>query len=207
MANKPKVLAYLRVSTDTQDLNTQRLAILEWANPRGIRVESWIEATISSRKSLKERRIEELLNQLNSGDTLLVSELSRLGRSTAEIIELVNEFARREINLIVVKQGIEIKAGNKQDMGTKVMLTVFSLLAELERDLISERTKMALARVKAQGKKLGRPKGRTGKSKLDGKEKEIQELLSKRVPKSVIARILGCSRSCVINFIKSRKLA
>jgi len=115
MANKPKVLAYLRVSTDTQDLNTQRLAILEWANPRGIRVESWIEATISSRKSLKERRIEELLNQLNSGDTLLVSELSRLGRSTAEIIELVNEFARREINLIVVKQGIEIKAGNKQN--------------------------------------------------------------------------------------------
>jgi len=202
----PKVLAYLRVSTDTQDLNTQRLAILEWANPRGIRVDSWIEATISSRKTLKERRIEELLNKLNPDDTLLVSELSRLGRSVVEIIELVNEFARRKINLIVVKQGIELRAGNKQDMGTKVMLTVFSLLAELERDLISERTKMALARIKAEGKKLGRPKGRTGKSKLDGKEDAIRELLAKGVTKANIARILDCSRSCLVNFIRSRKL-
>jgi DNA invertase Pin-like site-specific DNA recombinase len=198
--------AYLRVSTDSQELANQKLLILDWSNSRGLLIDNWIEIAISSRKSTKERRIDELLAKLQRGDTLVVSELSRLGRSIIEIITLVNELMTRGINLVVIKQNLELKTGS-QDMGTKIMITIFSLLAELERDLISERTKMALARVKAQGKKLGRPKGRTGKSKLDGKEKEIQELLAKRVPKSVIARILGCSRSCVINFIKSRKLA
>ena len=200
------VWAYLRVSTDSQDLTNQRLTILDWANSRGLKVDNWIEIAISSRKTTRERRIDELMANLQKGDILIVSELSRLGRSIAEIITIVNELVAKEIDLILVKQNLELRSG-KQDMGTKIMVTIFGLLAESERDLISERTKMALARVKAQGRKLGRPKGRIGRSKLDGKEKEIQELLAKRVPKSVIARILGCSRSCVINFIKSRKLA
>jgi DNA invertase Pin-like site-specific DNA recombinase len=199
--------AYLRVSTDSQDLSNQKLLIFDWANRRNIKIDHWLEVAISSRKSQKDRRIEELLSRIQSGDLLIVSELSRLGRSTGEVINLVNELVARNVCLVVVKQGLELRGDNSQDMGTKVMITVFSLLAELERDLISERTKIGLARARAQGKKLGRPRGSTSRSKLDGKEDVIKELLNKKIPKTSIAKILDCSRSCLINFIKSRKLA
>jgi len=199
--------AYLRVSTDSQDLSNQKLLIFDWANRRNIKIDHWLEVAISSRKSQKDRRIEELLSRIQSGDLLIVSELSRLGRSTGEVINLVNELVARNVCLVVVKQGLELRGDNSQDMGTKVMITVFSLLAELEHDLISERTKIGLARARAQGKKLGRPRGSTSRSKLDGKEDVIKELLNKKIPKTSIAKILDCSRSCLINFIKSRKLA
>ena len=206
MSSNNQTWAYLRVSTDNQDLANQKLLILDWANSRGLKVDNWLEIAISSRKSTKDRKIDELLLNMQPGDTLIVSELSRLGRSTAEVINLVNELTSRQINLVVVKQGLELKAGNGQDIATKVMVTIFSLLAELERDLISERTKMGLARARAQGKKLGRPRGSIGKSKLDGKEEIIKDLLDKGVNKTNIARILNCSRSCLINFTKSRGL-
>ena len=203
---KRKMWAYIRVSTDNQDLANQKLLILDWANSRGLKVDNWLEIAISSRKSTKDRKIDELLANLQTGDTLIVSELSRLGRSTGEVINLVNELASRQINLVVVKQGLELKAGNGQDIATKVMVTIFSLLAELERDLISERTKMGLARARAQGKKLGRPRGSIGKSKLDGKEEIIKDLLDKGVNKTNIAKILGCGWLTLDRFIRSRKL-
>lgn len=201
-----KVWAYLRVSTDKQDLDSQRLAILDWTNNHNLKVDHWLELEVSSRKSQKERKIDKLLSNLNEGDYLIVSELSRLGRSTGEVINLVNELVANKINLVVVKQGLELKAGNGQDIATKVMVTIFSLLAELERDLISERTKMGLARAKAQGKKLGRPKGSIGKSKLEGKEDLIKDLLTKGVTKANIAKICGCSWVTLDNFIKTRKI-
>ena len=169
----PKTIAYARVSTDDQDYRNQKFEILNYCDKFHIAVDQWLEVEMSSRRSAKDRRIDDLVAKLKANDRLLVSELSRLGRSTGEIIQLIKTLTDQSIEFIAVKQGVRIDAQNNKDMSSKVMITIFSLLAELERDLISERTKMGLARAKASGKRLGRPKG-PGKSKLDGKEEVIK---------------------------------
>ena len=163
-----KIVAYLRVSTRSQDLANQKLAILEFSQKRRFTVDQFIESRISSRKSPFERRIDEMLGTLQPGDRLLVSELSRLGRSLSQMIQIVETLVRRKIRFIAIKEAIEFDG--QQDLRTKVMIALFGLFAEVERDLISERTKEGLAAAKAKGKLLGRPKGALGKSKLDGKE-------------------------------------
>src|SRR5271167_1666597 len=137
-----KTVAYLRASTDKQDLNHQKLVLLEFARKRGVKIDEFVEVTISSRKTSKQRRIDELLQLLNKTDALIVTELSRLGRSTAEVIALVNALVQRDIRLIAIKQNLDIQ---QQDMNSKVIVTLFSLFSELERDLISLRTKEALS--------------------------------------------------------------
>jgi DNA invertase Pin-like site-specific DNA recombinase len=159
---------------------------------------------MSSRKDTRQRRIDELMDVLGPGDTLVVSELSRLARSVGQIAVMVNTLLQNKVRLIAIKEKIDLNG--KQDMQSKVMITMFSLFAELERDLISERTKEGLARARKQGKLLGRPKGSLGKSKLDGKEKEIKDLMDKGVTKANIAKIVGCSWSALDSFIKTRKL-
>jgi len=201
----PITWAYIRISTDKQELLNQKLLILEWANSHNIKIDKWIQ-TIGSAAKKQPKEIYNLLNNITCGDNLVISELSRIGRSTSEIINLINLLTKKGVNLFIIKENIFLNPNKKTDITSKVIITIFSLLAELERDLISERTKMALARAKMQGKRLGRPKGSLGKSKLDGKEKIIRELLLKRVTKSNIAKILGCSRTTLINFIKTRKL-
>lgn len=198
----PKVIAYIRVSTDRQEVNNQRLEILDYARRNDFKVEDFMEIEVSSRKSQKDRRIDELINKLCPADTLIVSELSRLGRSTSEVIDLVNELIRKKVNLIAIKQGISISA--KIDMQTKVIVTMFSLFAELERDIISERTKAALAAKKANGVRLGKPKGTIQASKLDEKQATIRELLKHRVAKSAIARMVGTSRTNLVEYIRRR---
>ena len=197
--------AYLRVSTDTQDLKSQKFEILNYCHRQKLRINKWLSIEISSKRSTKDRRIDELLALLKPGDRLIVSELSRLGRSTGEVIQLVNQLSEMKVELIAIKQSLKINTKNRKDMTSKVMVTIFSLLAELERDLISERTRTALAQAKAAGKKLGRPKG-PGKSKLDGREDEIKDLLSKGVTKANIARILGVAWGTLDNHIKKKKL-
>ncbi len=199
-----RVWGYVRVSTDHQTTENQKLSILEYANQKKITVDNWIEANKSSRKSTKERRIDELLSKLAEGDTIIVSELSRLGRSVGQIAMIVDEILHRKVRIICLKENISLNG--KKDMQTKVMITMFSLFAEIERDLISERTKEGLSRARAEGKILGRPKGSMGKSRLDGKEKEIKEFLSKGVNKANIAKIYGVSWPTIDNFIKTRKL-
>ena len=152
----PKTVAYVRVSTDSQDYQNQKFEILNYCDKSGLKVDKWLEVEMSSRRTAKERRIDELINCLNSNDRLLVSELSRLGRSTGEVIQLIKNLSDQKVEFIAVKQGFRINSQNNKDMTSKVMVTIFSLLAELERDLISERTKMGLARAKASGKKLSR---------------------------------------------------
>ena len=154
-----KTVAYLRVSTGSQDLATQKLAILDFTQRRRFTVDAFIESRISSRKSPIERRIEEMLGTLQSGDRLLVSELSRLGRSLGQVL-IVATLIERKIRFIAIKEAIEVEG--KQDLRTKVMIAMFGLFAEVERDLISERTKEGLAAAKAKGKQLGRPKGALG---------------------------------------------
>ncbi len=200
-----KTIAYIRVSTLQQDVSNQRLEILEHSRKNELRVDDFLEIEISSRRTLKERRIEELLSRLGKGDTLIVSELSRLGRSTAEVITLVNELVRRHINFIAIKQGLKIYGG-KMDMQTKAVVGMFSLFADLERDIISERTKQALAAKKAAGRQLGKPKGTIQKSCLDEKLEVIKELLKHRVANAAIARMVGTSRTNLISYIRSRGL-
>jgi DNA invertase Pin-like site-specific DNA recombinase len=197
-------LAYIRVSCDRQDLKNQKLEILEYARKNNMKVDEFIEIEISSRKDKDKRRINELFEKLQSEDTLIVSELSRLGRSTAEVINMVTTLIEKKVRFVAIKQNLLING--KNDMQTKVMVTMFSLFAELERDMISTRTVQALAAKKAQGIVLGRPKGALGVSKLDDKKAEIQELLKHRVAKSAIARMLGVSRTSLLDFIKSRQI-
>jgi DNA invertase Pin-like site-specific DNA recombinase len=199
-----KTLAYLRVSTDSQDLNAQKLAILNFAQREGIVIDAFVEATVSASKTRKTRRLNELMDQFDKGDRLIVSELSRLGRSLGQVIEIVDTLVKRKIAFIAVKENICFEG--KQDMQTKVMVALFALFAEVERDLISERTKEGLAKARASGKKLGRPKGALGQSRLNGKEGEIQAFLKKGVSKTAIAKIIGVSRTTLYHFIKTRRL-
>lgn len=186
-----KTYAYLRTSTDKQDLNNQKLEILEYARRHDLKVDEFIEIAISSRKTPKQRRIDELLTKLAAADILMVSELSRLGRSTAEVIGLVNELIHRQIRVIVIKQGLDTKQNH--DLQSKVMVTLFSLFAELERDLISLRTKEALAAKKSQGVKLGKPKGTIQASKFDHHRTGIEEMLRLGLSVRQIAKNLGYS--------------
>ena len=135
---------------------------------------------------------------------MLVSELSRLGRSVGQVIQIVDELVKNQIRFIAIKENIHLDG--KQDIQSKVMVTMFSLFAEIERDLISERTREGLIAARAKGRVLGRPKGSHGNSRLDGKENEIQMLLCKKVSKTSIAKILDVSRSALLYFISSRQL-
>ena len=199
-----KTVAYLRISTGSQDLANQKLAILDYARQKRFAVDRFIEAQASSRKGRDPRQIDELLGALAAGDRLVVSELSRLGRSLGQVIQLVDELVKRKIRFTAIKEGIRFEG--KQDLQTKVMIALFGLFAEVERDLISERTKEGLAAVRAQGRLLGRPKGSLGTSKLDGKEGEIRMLLEKEVSKASIAKILGVSATNLRHFMRTRKL-
>jgi DNA invertase Pin-like site-specific DNA recombinase len=196
-----KTVAYIRVSKDDQDVNHQKLAILEFAQGQKISIDQFISVTGSSRKSKKERKIDQLLGLLEMGDLLIVSELSRIGRSVGEIITTIDTLVQTNIGFIAVKEGIWLS--DEADLQTKVMITMFSLFAEIERELISLRTKEALAAAKKSGKKLGRPKGSLGQSKLDSKTDEIKKLLTLGVSKVSIAKITGVSRSTLRGCVRS----
>lgn len=199
-----KTIAYIRASTDKQDLNNQKLEIFEFAKKNKLEVDDFIEMTISSKKTSKERRIDEMLSVLDDADTLIVTELSRLGRSTAEVIGLVNELIKKKVRVIAIKQNLDMK---QHDMTSKVMITLFSLFAELERDLISLRTKEALANKRAQGIQLGKPKGTVQKSKFDKDQERIKELLALGLSVRKIANLLGFSNHIGLNtYVKKRNL-
>ena len=123
-----KTLAYLRASTDKQETSNQKLEILEFARKKEIKIDDYIELTMSSRKSSKQRRIDELINKLNPSDTLIVTELSRLGRSTAEVISLINALVENNIRVVILKQNLDIR---QHDMNSKIIITLFSLFGEL----------------------------------------------------------------------------
>ena len=199
-----KTVAYLRISTGSQDLANQKLAILDYARQKRFAIDRFVEAQASSRKGRDQGHIDELLGTLTVGDRLVVSELSRLGRSLGQVIQLVDELVKRKVRFTAIKEGIRFEG--KQDLQTKVMIALFGLFAEVERDLISERTKEGLAAVRAKGRLLGRPKGSLGPSKLDGKEGEIRMLLEKEVSKASIAKIMGVSSTNLRHFVRTRKL-
>jgi len=199
-----KTIAYVRVSKDSQDVRNQRLAILEFAQQEKLEISAFMELSMSSRRSPKARQIDLLMAQLVSGDTLVVSELSRMGRSVGEILTTGDALVKQQVRLMVIKEGIRLDG--KQDLQSKVMVTLFGLFADIERELISMRTKEGLAAARASGKRLGRPKRKLGQSKLNGKEDDIQRLLTLQVSKSSIVKITGVDRSTLYHFMRSRNL-
>lgn len=154
-----RVVSYLRVSTDKQDLDNQKLEIETYTKKLGIKVDEWIEVEMSSRKSFDKRKIDNLLSKLKKGDILIVSELSRLSRSIREIHNILHTLMEKKIKLHVIKQNIVTNGEN--DMTTKILITVLSMVSEMERELISQRTKNGLDLVKKRGKKLGNPNIKT----------------------------------------------
>jgi DNA invertase Pin-like site-specific DNA recombinase len=171
-----KVVAYLRTSTDKQDLNNQKLEVLEYARRKKIHIDDFIAISISSRKSPRDRRLEELVAQLHAGDTLIVTELSRLGRSTGEVITLIDTLLAAGIGVVIIRQHLGLDH-TRDDLQSITMITMLSLFAQLERLMISQRTKEALAAKKAQGVVLGKPKGTLQQSIYDKDRERIVALL------------------------------
>jgi len=198
---KPKTIAYLRVSTIDQDTEKNKHEILKLANDKDFGKVQFIEEKISGKKSWKERKIKQVIDDLKEGDRLIVPELSRLGRSMLEIMEMLSIAKDRGIYIYAVKGGWELNG----TIQSKVMAMAFSIAAEIERDLISKRTKEALKARKAQGIKLGRPKG-PGKSKLDQHREEIIALLKNGSTKKYVAKKYGTTSPNLINWIKKNKI-
>ena len=200
-----KNVAYLRVSTAHQDVWSQRLATLEYAREHGFQIDRFIEAKASGRATKKHRRLDDLMGELTAGDRLVVSELSRLGRSLGEVVELLDAISKASIKFVAIKENIRFEG--RQGLQTKIMTTRFALFAEVEWELISRaHSGKGLAKARASGKKLGRPKGSLGTSRLDDREDEIQKLLDLGVSKSTVAKITGVSRPTLYNFLKTRDL-
>jgi len=157
-----KVIGYIRVSTDKQDAEKQHHLLLQYSQQHKLLIDEFIEVEISSRKNTKERRIDELLSKLAAGDTLIIAELSRLGRHMIETLNIINTLAERGVNIIFVRQPELSTTGSH----TKLLLAIYSYFAETEREFISIRTKQGLAAVKASGKTLGRPRGSRNKERV-----------------------------------------
>lgn len=196
---------YIRVSTDKQDLTNQKHEILEYANNEEMSNVNFIEETISSRVKFEKRDISNLILKMQEGDILLVTELSRIGRSTMEVMSIFKMLVERGVKTHIIKSNFKIGA-DEDKITSAVLIFAFGLAAELERELISQRTKSALAKKKSEGMVLGRKKGQKVKSKLDGKEDSIKGLLEKKVPVASIAKIHNVGRTTMTSFIKSRKL-
>jgi len=199
------VYGYIRVSTDKQDFDGQKHSILEYANDKLKSSVEFVVETISSRKSLESREIYGLIKKMREFDVLVVSELSRLARSTYEIMTIFKMLLEKNVKTIIIKGNLIIDA-EAHKIQSQVLIFAFSLAAEIERDLISERTKSALKAKKAAGVVLGRPKGSKGQNKLNKHEIEVKKLLAKGVNYSSIAKIYDCSRTTVENFVKIQKL-
>lgn len=198
-----KILAYIRVSTDKQTLENQKHKILEYAFSHKLQIDKFVELEVSSRKEQKDRLIDEIFQTLKSGDTLIATELSRLGRNMLEILNLIERFNQANIKLIFVNQP-ELSTANDSAL-SKLLLSIYSYFAETEREIISERTKQGLAAARASGKKLGRQKGQQVKSKYDAHRQKIEELyeLGLSVPKIVNYIGIGTQPS-LSAYIKSR---
>ena len=199
-----QIVAYIRVSTDKQDLDTQKLALLEFARKEQLTIDEFIETVVSTRKQKQGLELDELIKRLSTGDTLIISELTRAGRSLGGIIKHVELLIQKKINFISVKENLRIMDG-KQDLQAKITVAMFGLFAEVERELISQRTKEGIAKARASGKRIGRPKGK-GKSKLDGREAEIVAYLDKKITKASIAKLIEVAPNTLNSFIKSRQL-
>lgn len=184
------MIGYIRVSTDTQNLQNQKHKILEYAHTKKISIDEFLEIEISSKKNQRDRLIDSLFEKLNKEDTVIFTELSRLGRNMLEILNLIDRFNKAQIKLIFVNQP-ELST-NENNALSSLLLAIYGYFAQTEREIISERTKQGLKLAKANGKKLGRPKGSRNKNKiLEPLKSDIMNLLSLNLPKTSILKIVN----------------
>ena len=197
------VYAYIRVSTEKQTVENQRQEIERFAEEKGIKIEKWVKETVSGTQSSGNRRLGALLKKLRKGDTLIISEISRLSRKLMDIMEILRICMEKEVIVYSIKEGYELG----DTIVSKVLAFAFGLSAEIERNLISQRTKEGLARARANGVKLGRKVGGTNrKYKLTDKEDRLIEMLCiEHRSKEYIAKKLRCSVSCLNAHVKRMK--
>lgn len=196
------IYGYLRVSTDKQTLENQEFEIKTFCEREHISIDKWITETISGTKDFEKRKLGKLLKKLKKGDVLICSEISRLGRNLLQIMTILNICMKKESQVWIIKDNYRLGG----DIQSKVLAFAFSLSAEIERNLISQRTKEALQRIRASGRKLGRKFGsRNKKHILDGREQSIARLLNKGVPKTQVAKMMGVSVTTIYNFLERRK--
>ena len=194
------IYGYIRVSSDKQTLENQKFEIEKFVKINNLKIDKWVKEIISSRIDLKKRKLGKLLNIVKTGDIIIASELSRFGRNLLQIMSILNKLLSREVQVWTIKDNYRLG----EDISSKVLAFAFGLSAEIERKLISDRTKEALARIKAEGKQVGRPKGsKNFKLKLTGKEEIIKSLIYKGFSKSKIARKLHVHRITLNTFIEN----
>ena len=197
------IYGYIRVSTDKQTVENQRFEINRFIKKSGLHVDSWIEETISGTVAPNKRNLGKLIEKTKRGDIIICSELSRLGRNMFMIMSILNVLMEHGVIIYTVKE--RYKLG--EDLTSKVLAFAFSISAEIERSLISQRTKEALNRKKAEGVKLGRPKGKKNAShKLSGCEYKIRLMLQEGYPKSLISRQLNVSPSTLYLYLKKKHI-
>jgi len=194
------IYGYIRVSTEKQTVENQRFEIIRFCKANKIKINKWIEETISGTKAVDKRQLGNLLKIVQTDDLIICSELSRLGRSFFMIMSILSNCLERGVKIWTIKDGYRLG----DDIQSKVLAFAFGLSAEIERNLISQRTKEAMARCKAKGMKLGNKQVKYKKVKLTGKEKEIRKMLREGKSKTYIAKFLGVNRSTVRIFINER---
>ena len=194
------IFGYIRVSTDKQTIDNQRYEIEQFCLNNELRIEQWIEETISGTKSPDKRRLGIILKDIKKDDLIICSELSRLGRSLFMIMSILSHCLSVGAKIWTIKDGYRLG----DDIQSKVLAFAFGLSAEIERDLIAQRTKEALARCKSEGKRLGRHPGKAVNVKLSGHEAEIIQMLNSGVKKIEIGRRLGVHRQTVQIFVNER---
>ena len=195
------IYGYVRVSSDKQTVENQRFEMNRFCERQNVSIDDWIEETISGTKNYTKRQLGNLLKKANKGDIIICSELSRLGRNLFMIMEILNICMTRECRVWTIKDNYRLG----DDIQSKVLAFAFGLSAEIERNLISQRTKEALARRRAEGIVLGRPQGRKSspdRYKLSGKETLITELLRNGTSLRKIAKICKVDRSTLTRFIR-----
>ena len=194
------VYGYIRVSTDRQTVENQRFEISRFAQQQNLQIDGWIEETISGTKNYTKRGLGRLLKKVQKGDLIICAELSRLGRSLFMIMEILNICMNKECRVWTIKDGYRLG----DDIQSKVLAFAFGLSAEIERNLISQRTKEALARKKAEGVILGRPKGKSliPNPQCEKNREWIREMLSRGMPKSDIAQNLHIARGTLYRVLE-----
>ena len=193
------IIGYIRVSSNKQTCEHQKYEIKQFSRDHQIKVDKWIEEKISSRKALNKRKLGQLLDELKEGDILIACEISRLGRSLLEVMRILESCLNKNCQVWTIKENYHL--GN--DIQSKVLAFAFGLAAEIERNLISQRTKSSLENVRARGKRLGRPfAAQSKKLKLAKNTKKIKDLLDKGVSISQIARAVDVQRMTVYRFIQ-----
>jgi len=194
------IYGYVRVSTDRQNTENQKFEIRNFAKQNNIVINEWIEEKVSSMQDLQKRKLGKLIGRAKEGDLIIASELSRLGRNLLQIMGMLNHLMNCGVRVWTIKDGYRLG----DDISSKVLAFAFELSAEIERKLISQRTKEALARVKAGGKSLGRPVGRRNSiSKLTSRASTVRHLLSNGCSHSEAARKLKVHRNTLMAFLKS----